>query len=218
MKKLLTLLLASCSFILAYSQTISNVNFDQIKADITASGQWNYGRLTERFRAKDTTLTADDYKHLYYGQVFQSFYSPYNISANEAMKALQQNDLAKAEQLTDATLAANPVNLDALYNKSYLLLKQGKRDEMMWYVKQFRGLLFAIMGSGDGKTEKTAMVVANVSDEYQVLKAYKAKLVKQALVSECDRMTVQRTDQPDQSDIYFNVQKPLASMAKAMKQ
>lgn len=217
MKKLLTLLLSFASFTFAYSQTLSNVNFDQIKADVAASGQWNYAKLSARLKSKDSTLTADDYKHLYYGQVFQPFYAAYDISANEAMKAVQQNNLPEAERLTDATLAANPVNLEALYNKAFLLLKAGKRDEMVPYIKQFRGLLMAIMASGDGKTEATAMVVANVADEYQVMKAYKAKLVTQALVNQCDQMTVERADQSGQSEMYFNVQKPLASLAKGMK-
>lgn len=212
MKNLLIYLLTMAAFATAKAQTISNVNFDQIKADLNSNGPNNYNTLLSRLRAKDTTLTPDNYAHLYYGQVFQPAYSPYGaqLKANLAMKRVSQGDLPGAERAIDSCLMADPVSMDALYDKAYLVFQQGRRAEMPLYGIPFRGVLRVILQSGDGKTDKTAMVVTHVSDEYQVIKYFKLKLKSQALTpSKCDLMTFEDNPQGI-TQLYFNVEKPLA--------
>lgn len=69
-KNLLTLILLFC-FAVSRAQTVSNVNFDEIKATINKTGSDGYSKLLKRASSMDSTLTAPDYKILYYGQAFQ---------------------------------------------------------------------------------------------------------------------------------------------------
>jgi hypothetical protein len=217
MKFTLSLLLCFSLLNAAKAQTISNVNFDEIKKDISSPGPYNYATLIKLAIVNDSTLNASDYRHLYYGQVFQADYSPYGgkLRADAAMK-LVETDAAGAEKQIDALLATNPANMDAIYDKAFLLFKANNKAQAFPYMNRFRSLLSGLLSSGDGKTAATAIVVACVSDEYQIMKFMKLKLVQQTLDSKMqnDIMTVERVGEPGQSTLYFNIQKPMAAGMK----
>ncbi|NCD69292.1 DUF4919 domain-containing protein [Mucilaginibacter agri] len=217
MKYLLLLILCVIAAYGANAQTISNVNFDEIKKEIATNGAQNYSTLMKRASVNDSTLTANDYKHLYYGQVFQANYSPYGgkLDADAAMKLADQ-DIAAAEKQIDALLAENPANMDALYDKALLLFRTSNKAQAYPYMNRFRSLLACVLSSGDGKTANTALVVACVPDEYQVMKFMRLKLISQALDSkmQCDIMKVERMGESGQTTLYFNVEKPLSAGMK----
>jgi len=75
----------------------------------------------------------------------------------------------------------------------------------------YKGLIAAITSSGDGKTDKTAMVVANVPDEYKVMPALGVKSAGQALTAtQCDRHALTQPNRAGLTELYFNVSKALA--------
>jgi hypothetical protein len=96
MIKSFLLSLAICTLTISTkAQVVSVINFDEIKATISQPGATNYQTLLKRAAATDSTLTPNDYKLLYFGQVFQSNYSPYGDAIGYAMPA----NLCKIESL-----------------------------------------------------------------------------------------------------------------------
>lgn len=212
MKYLLIALI--CCFVLnrAKSQTISNVNYDEIKHNISLPGDHNYMLLIKRISAADTTLTAENYKDLYYGQVFQNSYTPYG--ENNALIPIQQlilrNDLDSASVMLDKYLGVHPVSLGGIYDKIVIYSKQKNMIASNQLISIYKGLIATIMSSGDGKTDKSAMVVANVPDEYKVLPVMHVKSIGQSLTpTDCDKQVLYFPNDAGLKELYFNVSKAL---------
>ena len=82
------------------------------------------------------------------------------------------------------------------------------------YSIQIEQIVGVILSSGDGRTEKTAFKVLEVSDEYCILYGiFGLNLKSQALIGHCDKMTVYEDEAPDETfDIYFDVSLHLAHL------
>lgn len=217
-KNLLTLILLFC-FAVSSAQTVSNVNFDEIKATINKTGSDGYSKLLKRASSMDSILTAPDYKILYYGQAFQPTYKPYSnaMVLQPAMKLYQEGKVDDALALYNTYLQSNPLDLRAIYSKLSILYQQQKQAEMQPLMVLLKNLLKTITDSGDGKTVKTAMVVMTISDEYIVMSSLGVKPEKQALTAgSCDLMTLQPNN-ANLTELYFNVSQPMATLSRMMK-
>lgn len=198
---------------LTRAQVISGVNFDEIKLTVSQPGNTNYQTLLKRAAATDSSLTLNDYKLLYFGQVFQSNYSPYGDAAGlrDANKFVQDGKFDEAIAAANVYLKDHPISLSAIYIKLTGLYQQKKTAEMKPWIMLLKGLIAAVTSSGDGKTDKTAMVVACVSDEYKVMSSLQVKMTKQALTNtQCDVMTLAQPNSAGLTELYFNVSKPLS--------
>ena len=213
MTKSLLLSLFICIFTISTrAQVVSGVNFDEIKATISQPGNTNYQTLLKRVAATDSTLTPNDYKLLYFGQVFQSNYSPYGdvTGLRDAGKLMQDKKFNEAIAAADVYLKDHPISLDAIYLKLTALYQQDKKPEMKPWIILLKRLIEAITSSGDGKTEKTAMVVVCVADEYKVMASLKVQITNQSLTkTQCDKMTLVQPNGLGLTELYFNVSKPL---------
>src|ERR1700761_7300048 len=71
-----------------------------------------YPKLLARFNSFDTTLTAAEYRLLYYGFVFQLSYSPYgDDKKGEILKLMQAKSYADSIKTCDTALAKTPISL-----------------------------------------------------------------------------------------------------------
>ena len=195
---------------LTWGQVVSGINFDEIKLAVSKPGNTNYQTLLKRAAALDSTLTLNDYKLLYFGQVFQSNYSPSGdaVGLQNANKLVQAGKFDEGIAATEEYLKSYPISLSAIYLKLTALYQQKKTVEMRPWIMLLKGLIAAITGSGDGKTEKTAMVVACVSDEYKVMSSLQVQKTEQALTNtQCDKMTL-APNSAGLTELYFNVSKP----------
>jgi Domain of unknown function (DUF4919) len=220
-KLLLSVGLLLCTFI-SFAQKVSNVDFDAIKKSLDASPGL-YKNLVNRLKDSDTTLTADDYNTLYYGQCFQKDYDPYGSDTrnfDEFKKYYEDKDFAKALPCGMKMIDKNPMDIrmtfKALLCNHYLKDEENKAKMKTRYEK----LLMCIIESGDGKTLATSMVVMKVSDEYELMANMEVQNTRQSLVQgpdgPCDLMTLKENDL-GLDKLYFNVSKLFESMNKMFK-
>ncbi|HMK26610.1 MAG TPA: DUF4919 domain-containing protein [Chitinophagaceae bacterium] len=218
MKKIILLAgLLFCNLFL-FSQKVSNIDFDAIKRSLDASPEL-YKNLIDRFKDSDITLTAADYITLYYGQCFQTGYSPYGNQPDydEFKKHYQKQDYEKALPLAIKMLDKNPMDIQMTF-KVLVCHHYLKDDENKAKINiRYENLLLTIIESGDGKTAATAMVVMRVSDEYELMNNMQVQNTSQTLITgpagECDLMALKPNDL-GLDKLYFNVSKLFESMSK----
>lgn len=221
---LLILMLLVCQ--IGQAQKVSRIDFDEIKEAISDStSHYFYENLLERFHAFDTTLNREDYKYLYYGNVFQSYYHPYG--ATEKEKKFNEDfdhEAVSFSELEDEgmeVLKENPVNLQIILKMIFLYNKEKKLDQARTFAKIYVSFLEVIYASGTGKDCENGFVVISVDDEYRITGDLGLTVVKQALVGACDRLAFSKKGQKRKNrikELYFNVRMPLTYLSKAFDQ
>jgi len=165
---------------------INPVDFEGIKA-IAVSDQYN--DLLNRYKANDTTLTLNDYRVIYYGQIYKDDYKPYK--RHDSIKALDNYlnkssdviDFHKVLQYTHQILSEYPFNIEQIFITAVVYDKSGENElSHLWFYK-YDKLIRTILSSGDGKTETTAFIVTKVTDEYSILDALGLNASGQILTS-----------------------------------
>ena len=175
---------------------------------------FNYQKLFTRYQKNDTTLSAQEYQYLYYGYFFQPAYSPmgsfsdYNDSIRAMYKkdVLTINDQTTVVRFTKELLQSEPFDISNLNRLYRLYLDLGAHDSAKLYLFKLEMLAKTLFATGDGKTEKTAIHVLSVNDEYSVLGllGYEFDGTQQLTDNECDYLKVKHND--DGLDgMYFNV-------------
>jgi Domain of unknown function (DUF4919) len=226
MKKLVILTVWLSAMTLSWSQSISKVNFDEIKKTIKdTSSVFYYPKLKKKILNKDSSLSAEEYHHLYYGNVFQRYYQPYGIS--NLKKSLAEDyklkDYDKVLRTGEEVLQENPVDLEVLLKMSIASLKLEKDDEKHFYAKHYYSFLETIYKSGDGKDLMSAFVVVSVDHEYQILGDLGLRAVEQHLITDCDLLKFKKSDQEKikgkkkVKELFFNVRMPLLSLSNTYK-
>ena len=223
--KILTLALLLIS-IWGYGQTISNVNFDIIKENIQdPTSQYYYPILTNRLIENDTTLTYDDFKHLYYGNIYTDNYRPYTVSnlEEEFNNVYVQKRFSEALEIGKKVLRENPINLNLTFSMLVCYYESGKKDTAKIFADKYFSLLNVIYQSGDGKSISTAFVVININDEYQVLSDLELNIKGQALLNgPTDKLIIDKKGQKRVKgqkkikELYFNISKPIEHMKKQL--
>jgi hypothetical protein len=200
--------------------TVDRASIEKAVTDTNAPTY--YPKLLQRFNAFDTTLTAMDYRLLYYGFAFQKEYNGYlDHKAKEINKAFMEKNYDEAIKLCDNVLQKAPISLEANSKKGFAMFEKNRNDPLaIKYGQRYRKLLLAILESGDGQTCKTAFKVLFVHDEYNIMMQYfQIKGIKgQSLQGFCDVMTVEPSAVYKNSILYFDTYESLASMERMLKQ
>lgn len=108
------------------------------------------------------------------------------------------------EQLLAADYLHAPLHLIMAY--IYQQLEDGTRAE--WHLRFARGLISALLKSGDGRSPETAFQVITVREEYELLRAFNLQALQQRLIVHnnqyYDVLTV-RDINGDEGEIFFEV-------------
>jgi len=209
-----------------YSQKIGSIDFDEIKQLTQDSlSESYYPKLIERFMSFDTTLTENDFNLLYYGNIFTDNYDPYGTSENERkfLELYNKQDYSNAIPLGLQVLNENPINTTILFKMLVIYYQLSDMENQTKYAMLYYGILKEIYSSGDGSTCETAMVVINVSDEYEIISELQLNVEMQSLVGDCDLMEFEIEPQNIDKDripiekLYFNVIIPLENLSKQFK-
>lgn len=205
------------------AQSFEPIDRKKVEAAVTNDSlDTYYPKLMARMASFDTTLTADDYRLIYYGFVFQSTYSAYaNEKGEEINKAFEKENYEKVIKYCDEVLAKNPTALKKYYNKLVALSKLDRRDAVFYSTRdQYSALITAILSSGDGLTCETAFKVISVSDEYELMYGYfeVEKVLSQALMTPCDLIHISKTPNFPKDKMYFDVSECFLSMNKMFKE
>lgn len=203
----------------AAAQDYQPVDMKKIKKAVTdKNASTYYPNLLNRLKEGDTTFTAEEFRLLYYGFVYQPEYAPYSpANTAEIRKAIEEEKFEKAIAMCDTTLSANPVSLKNYYYKLISLINLGRQDSVFLVTRNhYVGLLQAIKSSGDGETCKTGFKVITVSDEYEFM--YRFLVIEetksQSLQMPCDRITIIPSALFTKDEIFFDVSESLNAMSK----
>jgi hypothetical protein len=210
------------------SQKVSNIDYDEIKINTTDSiSEFYYPTLIKRFLENDTTLTPEDYKYFYYGNVFTDYYNPYGKSNSEIkfQELYNHEDFENAIPLGKITLKENPVNLKVIFNLLICYYVLENKDSTDVYARKYYSFLDVIYNSGNGKSASTAFVILKVNDEYQILADLGLRRTSQALLrGSVDRLKIDKKHQKKIkgqkkiTELYFDVSMPLSHLIKQNKQ
>jgi hypothetical protein len=201
----------------AYPQKLSNIDLDEIKKQtLDKNGEYYYQPLLERFKKCDSTLTPIEYQYIYYGYALTDAYNPYGSSddVDKMREAMSKESYNKALEYGLKAFKENPVDAGLILR---LLICYDKLEDFISEKKIARiyfALLHVIYDSGDGKSENTAYVVIEVSDEYVIMNDLELDLKMQALVGDCDRMTMVQPNDKKIDKLYFNIYLPFSNMSK----
>lgn len=217
-RELLILIFTALAFCNAVAQDISFVkpDYNLIKKEIQdSSSSFYYPKLISRLKTYDTTLTKDEFRHLYYGYIFDKNYEPYWRSDNEKEllkyyrgEKMNEKDYDKVIELATKSIDEFPFDLRPMNFLGYIYHLKGDEAMARKTARRFHGTMSAILSSGDGKTCETGFHVISTSHEYVILNMFQFQLKSQSVDGEgnCDYMALNK-DQRNIEGIYFNIKK-----------
>ncbi|HBB00214.1 MAG: hypothetical protein A2W86_13035 [Bacteroidetes bacterium GWD2_45_23] len=178
MQKILFILAFSTSIILqTNAQDIFKApDFAQIERNTKESvSSYYYPNLIKKYQ-DGTQMTPEEGRHLYFGYIYQPGYVPTDTSEfNSKLAAILskqsfvQEDYKNIVQYADALLLEDPFNLRALNAKLLVYAQENNTEEYKKVALKRRIVQDAIIGTGDGMSEKTPFYVIKVAHEYDIL-------------------------------------------------
>lgn len=208
--------------ILAFSDAVSQdapfikPDYDLIKKDIQdESSSFYYPKLISRLKSYDTTLTKDEYRHLYYGYIYDKNYEPYwrspyekDLSVYYRSEKIDEKDYDKIIDLATKSIDEFPFDLRQMNFIGYIYHLKGNEDMAKKVTRRFHGIIGAILSTGDGKICETGFHVISTSHEYVILNMFRFQLKSQHLIGngDCDYMELVK-DQRNVDGIYFDIKK-----------
>lgn len=216
MKKIILVLIVILVSFESFSQDIpfEKPNYDLIKKNIeNKTSSFYYPKLQKRLMDLDTLLTKDEFRHLYFGYVFQKKYSVswQSPSAKELdlfykLPRIDPKDYDKIIKLLNKSIADFPFDLPS-YNFLYFIQAQvGDNDQAMKVSKINQGIFNAILSSGNGKTCETGFHVLLVGHEYALLNLFELRSEKQSLIGNCDYLSFDKGKYKIEG-LYFDIEK-----------
>jgi len=220
MTKLIAILLTlSISFsVWSQQNNFKKPAYNLIRVSIFDNGSpFFYPNLFDRYMQGDTSLTVEDFRHLYYGYTFQSKYIPYQESKYEAQilsylkkGRLSSTELDKFIKVVELKLKDLPYDIRTLNILAFSYAQ--KKDSTMNAITLFKKnmLTKAILSSGDGRTEKTAFHVIDPFHERDILNELGYKYAGSSNLSNalCDYLIVQPNER-NVRGVYFDISRLL---------
>jgi hypothetical protein len=152
-------------------------DFAQIERNVREQvSSYYYPNLMKKYQSGATNMTPEEGRHLYFGYVYQPGYVPTDTSefngklaAILSKKSFIAEDYATILRYSDALLQEDPFNLRALNAKLLVYAQQNNTEEYKKVAQQRRIVQDAIVGTGDGMSDKTPFYVIKVAHEYDIL-------------------------------------------------
>lgn len=216
--KIALLLLAAVSVATAQTEGV-RPDYKKIEKEIKEKKSDNYfPKLMARFVSRDTTMTEDNYRNLYFGYTFQKDYNPYSRNDKEDelrkyadLESLDKNDLKKAIALMDDIYKKDPFNLNVMNMQAYAYQVDGNVEMSKKVAATLSRVIDAILNTGNGETCETAFHVQSIPHEYLILSLFGLESVSQALVGHCDYLQFEK-DKYKIAGLYFDISKMQESM------
>lgn len=199
MKIFVTLLAAMLTFTASFSQDYFKnpvaPDQDAIRiAVLSSSSQYFYPNLFTRYFEGDTTLNVEDYRHLYYGYIYQDNYRPLEttiyadsitvtLSRNRSDSTLSENILFKLEYFINKAFAVEPFNMNYLNFMIYIKESTSDIEQARMYAHKLKMVKSAIMSSGTGLTKNSPWHVLYNNDEQDILNSLGVRYSKPILNS-----------------------------------
>lgn len=184
------ILAASCG--VARAQTADSIavaapDYERIAAEVAdAASSYYYPKLMGRYEKGDTTLTLEDFRHLYYGYPGQPGYKPllsppYADSLERAFgkkTRLEAPDYRRVVGFARNTLKEEPFSMRDLnvLAFAYQMLDEPEKARIQMF--KIQGILDAIRSTGTGLREESPWYVIYMRDAEDVLNLIGARFTK----------------------------------------
>ena len=149
-------LLAFAAFPLAAQQAPDNDAI--LRETIDKGSPYYYPAIYMRYMSGDTTLTLEDYRHLYYGYAWQPGYKPFETPAakDRILNILAKDSLAEADYLKIVeygreVMRSEPYDPSTLNFLVYAYGAVGDSVNERINYSRLKGILAAIESSGGGR-------------------------------------------------------------------
>lgn len=135
-----------------------------------------YPDLLKKYFSNDTAMTLQEFRHLYLGYASQEDYNPYHTI--EVPNHIEQMYLQTVHTESECDslikyarkiLADVPFDLRQINFLVYGLRQNGKNREADLWEYRLKGIINAILSTGDGKAPETAWFVISPTDEYNIV-------------------------------------------------
>lgn len=180
------------------------------------SSPFYYPKLMKRYQENETIMNLDDYRHLYYGYLFQEDFNPYRhneaSTKNESLYYKSKHTRAELDSIisyAETALKDNPFDLSQMNFLIYALRSRGKVNRANIWQYRLNHLLQAIISSGTGADPDHAWYIIFPRHEYDIVNFQNA-VVKQQSYQEpyYDRIEVEKKDAKGKASsetYYFNI-------------
>jgi hypothetical protein len=194
------------------------VKYKKIKKAISKKkSEFYYPGLFQRYLDMDTTLTVEEFRHLYYGFTFQKEYSPYGIPSLQdslisylSREGKYAQEYEVAARIGSELLRESPFRLRETFITAVSFEMAGNLHLSSLYFNFYQKLVDAILLSGDGLSTNTAFTVIYIQDEYELLELLGFTFGGQQYLLQggFDMLELEKNPAGINS-LYFNVQKLL---------
>ena len=213
LRNIFILLFAVCFSTMANAQEIEEPDYQQIRQAISNHRSPNYyPALMRRYVECDTTLTLEQYRNLYYGYSLQEDFVPYKSNNPKLLEARRRFTESKGDsnlapemiRVAQASLDDNPFDIPAINIIAASYLQIGDTVQYrIWDIKQ-KGLLDAILSTGDGAEPSSAFHVIDIEHEYEVLNRLGLQVECDSLVNDNIEYLKVRENAEGEDGFYFN--------------
>ena len=161
-----------------------------LRATIDQASPYYYPALYSRYTSGDTTLTEEDFRHLYYGFVWRPEYKPFETPAARAellhvleKDSLSQNDFRKIVEYGEEIVRTEPFDPSTLNFLVYAYGSLGDTLNERINHHRLNGILGAIESSGTGLSEDSPWHVLYFSHTRDLLASLDIVCGKEKVIS-----------------------------------
>ena len=189
-------------------------DLEEIKREVTdPKSVYYYPKLIERYEKNETVMNLEDYRHLYYGYLFQEDFNPYRHSdastKNESLYYKNGHTRAELDSIityAKEALSDNPFDLTQMNFLIYALRARGKVNLANIWQYRLNHILQAIVSSGTGADKDNAWFVINPRHEYNIINFQNAVAKDQQYEEPYfDRIEVEKQNGKERATYYFNI-------------
>ena len=192
MRKIALIFLCFFAFGSALCAQVAPDNEQILRGSIDSNSKYYYPSLYSRYMMGDTTLTLDEYHHLYYGYAYQPSYNPLEVISAETavLNILETNvemdSLGAQELLTQCkeVMKADPFSPKNLNFMTYAYSVLGDEESAKISADRFRKVLETIETSGTGVREKSPLHVLWASHGVDFLVSKDLKIGERRFISQ----------------------------------
>ncbi|MFI3295371.1 MAG: DUF4919 domain-containing protein [Rikenellaceae bacterium] len=204
MKKYLVALLAITAWISCIAQEKNPPDWNNIEFEVNnPSSEYYYPRLMERYVVADTSLTLDEYYHLYYGYVFQPSYKPLlrypesdsldNLFSHRS--SISYNTFIKASKYANELVKKSPFSLRDINLLAYTLDNLDQKEAAAREMRKLQMLQQVILSTGSGLKEKSPYYIVLPSNGDDIIGLKGLTMVK-SIICSADIVFIQVSDMP----------------------
>lgn len=201
--------------------TVERPDLEAIRlATLDPKNKMYFPKLMQKFNRNDTTMTADEFRHLYLGYMFQEDYDPYRESPYSSMTDVYRDKTSHTKEEIDTirkyaelALLDNPFDLRQMSFLVHVLKERRKDMSAKVWEYRLEHLLGAIKSTGTGENEENAWFVIYPAHEYDMVQlmgyhAVDADFIEPGfdyLMVEPEEETARRLRDKVQPGFYFDV-------------